>query len=78
MVNIKLVVANQRGVLAKVAAVIADENSNIENVHMDEEDGSAYATMNFTLQVEDRDHLARVMRSLRQIPVVVRITRVKG
>ena len=77
-VNIKLVVANQRGVLAKVAAIIADENSNIENVHMDEEDGSAYATMNFTLQVEHRDHLARVMRSLRQIPVVVRITRVKG
>lgn len=78
VVNIKLVVANQRGVLAKVAAVIADENSNIENVHMDEEDGSAYATMNFTLQVEHRDHLARVMRSLRQIPVVIRITRVKG
>ena len=77
-VNIKLVVANQRGVLAKVAAIIADENSNIENVHMDEEDGSAYATMNFTLQVEHRDHLARIMRSLRQIPVVVRITRVKG
>ena len=77
-VNIKLVVANQRGVLAKTAAIIADENSNIENVHMDEEDGSAYAAMNFTLQVEDRDHLARVMRSLRQIPEVVRITRVKG
>jgi len=77
-VNIKLVVANQRGVLAKVAAIIAEENSNIENVHMDEEDGSAYSAMNFTLQVENRDHLARVMRGLRQIPEVVRITRVKG
>ena len=77
-VNIKLIVANQRGVLAKVAAIIADENANIENVHMDEEDGSAYAAMNFTLQVEHRDHLARVMRSLRQITEVVRITRMKG
>ena len=76
-VNVNLVVANQRGVLAKVAAIIADENSNIENVHMDEEDGSAYAGMNFTLQVENRDHLARVMRGLRQIHEVVRITRVK-
>ncbi len=76
-VNIKLVVANQRGVLAKVAAGIADENANIENVAMEEEDGSAYASMIFTLQVEDRDHLARVMRSLRQVPEVVRITRVK-
>ena len=77
-VNVKLVVANQRGVLAKVAAIIADENANIENVHMDEEDGSAYASMNFTLQVEHRDHLARVMRGLRQITEVVRITRMKG
>ena len=72
-----MIVANQRGVLAKVAATIADENANIENVHMDEEDGSAYAAMNFTLQVENRDHLARVMRGLRQIPEVVRITRIK-
>ena len=77
-VNIKLVVANQRGVLAKVAAAIANENANIENVNMEEEDGSAYTTMNFTLQVENRDHLARLMRGVRQIPEVARITRVKG
>lgn len=77
-INIKLVVANQRGVLAKVAAAIADAGSNIDNVSMEEEDGSAYTTMNFTLQVENRIHLANVMRSLRKIEEVVRITRVKG
>ncbi|HUX62354.1 bifunctional (p)ppGpp synthetase/guanosine-3',5'-bis(diphosphate) 3'-pyrophosphohydrolase [Sulfuricella sp.] len=77
-INIKLVVANQRGVLAKVAAAIADAGSNIDNVSMEEEDGSAYTTMNFTLQVENRIHLANVMRSLRKITEVVRITRVKG
>ena len=77
-VNIKLVVANQRGVLAKVAAAIADAGSNIDNVSMEEVDGSAYTTMNFTLQVENRVHLASVMRSLRKIQEVVRITRVKG
>ncbi len=77
-VNIKLVVANQRGVLAKVAAAIADAGSNIDNVSMEEEDGSAYTTMNFTLQVENRIHLANVMRSLRKVTEAVRITRVKG
>ena len=77
-VNIKLIVANQRGVLAKVAAAIADAGSNIDNVSMEEEDGSAYTTMNFTLQVENRIHLANVMRSLRKITEVVRITRMKG
>ena len=77
-VSIKLVVANQRGVLAKVAATIADADSNIDNVSMEEEDGSAYTTMYFTLQVENRMHLARVMRGLRQLQEVVRINRTKG
>lgn len=77
-VSIKLVVANQRGVLAKVAAAIADAGSNIDNVSMEEVDGSAYTTMLFTIQVESRVHLANVMRSLRKIPEVARIARVKG
>ena len=33
--------------------------------------------MHFTLQVQNRLHLAQVMRGLRRIPEVVRITRVK-
>lgn len=77
-VNIKLIVLNQRGVLAKLAAVIADEGSNIDNVAMEEEDGSQYTTIFFTLQVEQRMHLARIMRSLRVLPEVVRIMRVKN
>jgi guanosine-3',5'-bis(diphosphate) 3'-pyrophosphohydrolase len=77
-VGIKLVVANQRGVLAKAAAAIAEEGSNIDNISMEEEDGGSYTTIHFTLQVENRMHLARVMRGLRRIPEVVRITRIKG
>jgi GTP pyrophosphokinase len=77
-VNIKTVVANQRGVLAKVAAEIAEAGSNIQNVAVDPEDGSNYTNMFFTIQVSDRLHLARIMRSLRRIPEVVRISRVQG
>jgi GTP diphosphokinase / guanosine-3',5'-bis(diphosphate) 3'-diphosphatase len=77
-VSIKLVAANQRGVLAKVAAEIAEAGSNIQNVAVDPEDGSSYTNMFFTLQVSNRLHLARIMRALRRIPEVVRITRVKG
>ena len=75
-VSIKLIVANQRGVLAKVAAAIAEGESNIENVNFTN-DGE-YTTLNFTLQVSNRQHLARVMRSLRGQPEVIRITRVKS
>jgi GTP pyrophosphokinase len=77
-VNIKTVVANQRGVLAKVAAEIAEAGSNIQNVAVDPEDGSNYTNMFFTIQVSNRLHLARIMRSLRRIPEVVRISRVQG
>jgi GTP pyrophosphokinase len=77
-VAIKVFVAHQRGVLAKVAAEIAEAGSNIENVTMESADSSAYTTMYFTLQVSNRVHLAHIMRTLRQIPEVTRITRVKG
>ena len=71
-------VLNQRGVLAKVAAEIAEANSNIDNVTVASEAGDQYATMQFTLQVSNRLHLAQIMRALRRIPEVIRITRVKS
>jgi GTP diphosphokinase / guanosine-3',5'-bis(diphosphate) 3'-diphosphatase len=77
-VNLKLAVANQPGVLAKVATGIAVAGSNIDNVSMEEGDNSTYTNMNFTVQIEDREHLAKLMRSLRKLPEVVRIGRVKG
>ncbi len=75
-VAIRVTVVNQRGVLAKVAAAIAEAGSNIDNVRMDEE-RSLYTTMHFTLQVANRLHLAKVLRALRRIHDVVRIARVK-
>ncbi|HEX5539856.1 MAG TPA: TGS domain-containing protein, partial [Methylophilaceae bacterium] len=77
-VNLKLAVANQRGVLAKIAAGIAEAGSNIDNVGMEESDDSIYTNMQFTVQVENRVHLADLMRRLRKIPEVTRINRVKG
>ena len=74
-VSIKLVVKNQRGVLAKVASAIAGAESNIDNIAVDPEQGDQYATMNFTLQVSNRLHLAQIMRTLRRVPEVIRIAR---
>jgi GTP pyrophosphokinase len=75
-VSIKLIVANRRGVLAKVAAAIADADSNIENVNFSNE--GEYTATYFTLQVNNRLHLANIMRNLRKIPEVVRIARLKN
>ena len=73
---IQVTVTNQRGVLAKVASEIADAGSNIDSITMDE-DRSLYTTMLFVLEVANRQHLARVMRSLRRLPDVVKLVRMR-
>ena len=75
-VNIKLLVADRRGVLAKVSAAIAEAEANIENISFTHE--GEYSGLHFTLEVNNRLHLANIMRSLRGIPEVVRIIRVKN
>ena len=74
--RIRVVAQNAPGVLAKVAGGIAEAGSNILNVNMDEE-RDACTAIDFILQVTDRVHLARIMRILRHIPEVVRISRVR-
>lgn len=77
-VKLHIVVVNERGMLAKIAAGISDAGSNIDNVSAEESDGSQYSAVNFTVQVHDRIHLAELIRNLRKIPEVMRINRTKG
>ncbi len=76
-VEVCVVVEDRRGVLATVAAVIGDAGSNIENVGIEERDGLTNNLL-FTLSVHHRQHLASVMRRVRNIPSVIRITRSRG
>jgi GTP diphosphokinase / guanosine-3',5'-bis(diphosphate) 3'-diphosphatase len=75
--EIRVDVTNQKGVLATIAAEISETGSNIENVSIDERDGLDTA-LNFTVTVKNRQHLARVMRCIRQLPNVMRISRSKS
>lgn len=72
--EIRVEIGNRRGALAVVAGAIAELGSNIENVHSREKDGMTTA-LEFLILVKGRAHLARIMRRLRQIPLVMRITR---
>ena len=76
-VSIRVEVRNQRGVLASVAAAISEQDANIDTVNFDDRDGQ-YTAMDFTLEVRDRVHLARIMRRVRALESVVRINRKKG
>jgi len=76
-VDIRVEVINQRGVLATAAATIADMGANIDNVNIEDHDGK-YSTITFTIEVNNRKHLANIMRQLRSLDQVAKIYRVKG
>lgn len=63
--SLRVQVINQRGVLAKLASIIAGTDSNIENLELSNESGTI-TSMDFTLSVKNRVHLARIMRKLKQ------------
>lgn len=75
--TVRVQTANQRGVLASLAAKIATLGSNIENVSFDDRDGTT-TTITFVLSVRGRNHLARIIRSLRSVHEVIKISRARG
>lgn len=78
-VDIRMMVTDARGVLAKLAAEISSANSNIVHIRMEDiPRDEKFSTLHFTIDVSHRQHLARVLRQMRQLPEVVRITRVKS
>ena len=72
--DVRVDVTNQRGALATIAAAIAGEGSNIQNVVIDERDGMT-SSIHFTLEVRDRDHLATIIRRVRGNRAVNRLVR---
>lgn len=72
-----ITILSQKGVLGRIAAQIAAADSNIIQLTMTDE-AMEIGTINLTIQVEDRTHLARVIRSIRQVAQVQKIVRIKG
>ena len=72
--EIRVDMANRKGVLATVAAAIAEMGANIDNVNIEHRDGLD-STLIFVIEVRDRAHLARIIRRIRGIGEVSRIAR---
>jgi (p)ppGpp synthase/HD superfamily hydrolase len=73
-VEIKIEVTNRMGVLARVASAIAGTQTNIDRVSVVERDSDS-STLIFELLVQDRRHLARVIRAVRGMGEVLKVTR---
>ncbi len=74
LVIVRIVVVNQRGILATLALAVSDADGNIEDISVLDRDGQHYQVV-FKLYVKDRGHLAEILRQLRQIPNVVKLVR---
>jgi GTP diphosphokinase / guanosine-3',5'-bis(diphosphate) 3'-diphosphatase len=73
-VEIRADVTNRMGVLASVASAIAGTQTNIDRVAVVERDTDT-STLIFELLVHDRRQLANVMRAVRAMPEVLKVTR---
>src|ERR1700731_2456024 len=62
------------GGLAAVASSIAGTETNIDHVSLEERDVNS-SSLKFQVQVRDRKHLARVLRTVRRMPDVQRVSR---
>jgi GTP diphosphokinase / guanosine-3',5'-bis(diphosphate) 3'-diphosphatase len=76
-VIIEIEVLNKRGSLASMAMSIADAEANIDDIRITERDGHQYL-VTFKLMVQNRAHLAHVIRLLRKVKQVVHIRRGKS
>jgi guanosine-3',5'-bis(diphosphate) 3'-pyrophosphohydrolase len=73
--RIRLLIKNEKGILARVAADIGEADANITYVGMDEDDEHVMTQLRFTIQIKDRVHLAHLIRNLRQVDGVNRVER---
>ena len=71
------ILEHQRGLIALLAGSVNAADGNIEKIGMDERDGRI-SVVQLVVSVHDRVHLARVIKKLRTIKGVTRITRVKA
>ena len=73
--RIRLLINNEKGILARVAAEIGESDANITYVGMDEDEEHVMTQLRFTIQVKDRVHLAHLIRNLRGVAGVTRVER---
>ena len=76
-VELRVELEHQRGLIALLASSVNAADGNIEKISMDERDGRI-SVVQLVVSVHDRVHLARVIKKLRALNGVIRITRMRA
>lgn len=77
LAKIRIELESHRGALAILAAIMAESEANIESITM-EEKGARLSIVDVVLGVRDRVHLARIIKRVRALKMIVKITRTKS
>ncbi|MGC9456190.1 MAG: RelA/SpoT family protein [Halothiobacillaceae bacterium] len=72
--QITIQASNVRGGLARMAGAVAETGADIDDVRFDDRDNNI-TVINFVLRVNDRTHLARVMRRVRREEGIIKVAR---
>ncbi|MGO2146510.1 MULTISPECIES: RelA/SpoT family protein [Halomonas] len=73
-VALRIEIESRRGLVAELAGLVTDADANIERIGIEERD-ARLSTVNLTLSVKGRVHLARIIKRIRNLPNVGKITR---
>jgi GTP diphosphokinase / guanosine-3',5'-bis(diphosphate) 3'-diphosphatase len=76
-VDLRVEVENRRGMIAVLATRINSMGVNIEKISTEDKDYQ-FTYVDLELMVQNRIHLARIMKRLRTVNSVRRVTRVKN
>ena len=71
-----LEVSESQGALAKIAAAISTAKSNIVDLILEPTRGSNLAKLKIGIEVKNRDHLADVLRHLRFVSFLNKVSRI--
>ena len=77
LAELRVEVENRRGMIAVIATRINSMGVNIEKISTDDKDYQ-FTYVNLELMVKGRVHLARIMKRLRTISHVRKVTRTKN
>lgn len=77
IVDIRVEVNNERGIIAQLATRITEMEANIDKIALDEKD-AGFNVITLSISVRNRIHLANIMRRIRTLRAVIRTTRVKN
>ena len=75
--SILALVRNGKGVLAQVAAAVSAAEADITHLDMGNEPADETTELRLLLSVRDRQHLADVLRTVRRVPTVLKVNRIK-